>query len=70
MEAVVIIIIVISLVLAGVVTVATAARKEKKQCACYEFVGDNPNCLVREHRNMARAYERIRRRSGLIPGRK
>ena len=36
-------------------------------CACAEFAGDNRDCPVRVHRNQARAYERIGRRSGRDP---
>ncbi len=69
-------IMVLALVLAGVVTVATVrksrgeGRGDRVRCACYEYVGDNPNCPVTKHRSMAREYERKWRQTGAIPGRK
>lgn len=37
---------------------------KSSKCACAEIAGDNPDCPVRAHRNLARTYERIGRQSG------
>ncbi len=48
-----IIVVVAVLVLAAVVGMAIVWWQRKKrmpQCACFELIGDNPNCPIADHR--------------------
>ena len=45
------------LLLAVLTGMAAIRRKRKPKCACFELIGDNANCPIADHRDMARAHE-------------
>ncbi len=50
----------IVIVLVGLVS-ALLTLRPKRQCACFQYQGDNRDCPIRDHRNIARSVERKER---------
>lgn len=66
MSILIIIVIVAVLILVAVIGMAILGRRKKPRCACFEFVGDNPNCPIADHRIAVRAGSRPATNRGRI----
>lgn len=61
-----IIIVVVVLILAAMIGMTVLGRRKKPRCACLEFIGDNPNCPIADHRIAMHADSRPTANRGRI----